>query len=244
MKTLNQQLQEIYQTYLNGIYSQPESWDDGVSAPLLMNVFSDYEKMERKILFVGQETHSWEQMNLKPTLQELQTKYLNFNLGKSADYKDGSRLRYLTSPFWNFSRTLFHNLNKANLEVTRKTNGFLWTNISKFDCGSTTPDFKLQKDNPAGFHLLKEEVSILKPDIVVFLTGTKYDCWIDTVFNPKREVIISEGFLTKFSVGDGSLPELTFQTKHPRTLIGSKKKNIANRYKEVIDKLTNSVMYP
>ncbi|WP_221393165.1 hypothetical protein [Dyadobacter sp. NIV53] len=103
--TLNQQLQETYQIYLNSIYSQ--FWENNVSAPLLMDVFDDYEKMENKVLFVGQETHSWGQMNLEPTLQELQTNYSNFNLGKSADYKDNKPLRYLKSPFWNFSRSFF-----------------------------------------------------------------------------------------------------------------------------------------
>ncbi len=234
--SVNQQLQEKYQTYLTSIYSQP--WEDNVSAPLLMNVFPDYEKMEKKVLVVGQETHSWEKMNFNLTLEELQVIYENFNLGKPVALRDGKRLRYLTSPFWNFSRTLFHNLNKANLEVTRKTNGFLWTNISKFDCNSTTPDHELQKRNTAGFHLLKTEISILKPDVVVFLTGTKYDCWINDVFNPQREIILSEGYLTKLSVADGSLPPLTFQTKHPRTLIGSKKANIENRYHEVIKRMT------
>jgi len=44
--TLNQQLQETYQSYLNSIYSQ--TWENNVSAPLLMNVFKDYEKWKRK----------------------------------------------------------------------------------------------------------------------------------------------------------------------------------------------------
>lgn len=236
VQVLNKQLQETYQTYLNSIYSQP--WEDNVSAPLLMNVFSDYEKMDKKVLIVGQETHSWEQMNRKLSVQELQMIYINFNLGKPTLLRDGKKQRTLTSPFWNFSRTFFHNVNKENTEVSRKTNGFLWTNISKFDCKSTTPNSKLQERNQAGFHLLKTEIEILKPDIVVFLTGTKYDGWIDKVFNPQREIIISEGFLTRLSVADESLPPLTFQTKHPRTLIGSKKSNIANRYHEVLSKMT------
>ena len=109
--------------------------------------------------------------------------------------------------------------------------------FQKFDCNSTTPDYKLQERNAEGFELLKTEIAILKPDIVVFLTNIKYDSWINKVFNPDREVIMPDGFLTKFSVKDGSLPALTFQTKHPRTLIGSKKSNIENRYHDVIKKM-------
>ena len=168
-ETLNAQLASIYQTYTDSIYAK--EWEDNVSAPLLMHVYDEYVTMDRKILFVGQETHSWGQMNLKPTVSELLTNYRNFNLGKSADYRDGKPLRYLRSPFWNFNRSIFHRCNSHNPTVTRNTNGFLWTNISKFDCNSTTPSTDLQDRNAEGFALLKAEIAILKPDIVVFLTG-------------------------------------------------------------------------
>ena len=191
-------------------------------------------------MFVGQETHGWGKMNSDPrqTVKDLLVMYEGFNLGKSADYGDGKPFRNLKSPFWNFSKSFFHNVNHTNPEVSRKTNGFLWTKISKFDCNSTTPDNNLQTRNEAGFHLLKEEIAILRPDIVVFLTGTKYDGWIDKVFKPARKEVMPEGFLNKLSVIDGSLPKRTFQTKHPRTLLGSKKTGIPNKYHEVLAKLT------
>lgn len=232
---LNQKLQGIYQTYLEPLYSQ--EWDSTVSSPLLMHVFPEYAAVNKKILFVGQETHGWYQMSIKFTAAELQDKYEGFNLGKTADYRDGKPFRNLKSPFWNFSRSLFCKINGKEPDVTRKTNGFLWTNISKFDCKSTTPDIELQAKNVAGFHLLKAEIEILEPDMVVFLTGTKYDGWIDSVFNPIRVDILPDGFLKRLSVSDGSLPELTFQTKHPRTLVGSRKSGIPNKYHEVLAKL-------
>jgi hypothetical protein len=60
-ESLNAQLAQIYQTYTQSIYSK--KWEDNVSAPLLMHVYDEYVTMDRKILFVGQETHSWGQMN-------------------------------------------------------------------------------------------------------------------------------------------------------------------------------------
>ena len=234
-ETLNAQLASIYQTYTDSIYAK--DWEDNVSAPLLMHVYDEYVTMDRKILFVGQETHSWGQMNLKPTVSELLTNYRNFNLGKSADYRDGKPLRYLRSPFWNFNRSIFHRCNSHNPTVTRNTNGFLWTNISKFDCNSTTPSTDLQDRNAEGFALLKAEIAILKPDIVIFLTGSKYDGRINAVFNPERETVMPDGYLYRLSTGDGSLPFHTFQTKHPRTLLGSSRNKLPNRYREVLGKV-------
>jgi hypothetical protein len=232
---LNTQLLKLYQKYTDSIYA--ETWESNVSAPLLMHVFDEYCAMENKILFVGQETHSWGQMNLKPSPADLLKKYREFNLGKSADYGDGKPFRYLRSPFWNFNRNVFYQGNWKNSEVTNKTNGFLWTNISKFDCNSTTPSEVLQDRNEAGFELLKSEIAILKPDVVVFLTGSKYDHRINNVFNPVRETILPDGYLYQLSTADGSLPPRTFQTKHPRTLLGSRRNKMANRYKDVVEKV-------
>ena len=91
-ETLNAQLASIYQTYAESIYAK--EWEGNVSAPLLMHVYDEYVTMDRKILFVGQETHSWGQMNLKPTVSELLTKYQKFNLGKSAYYDNVKQFLY------------------------------------------------------------------------------------------------------------------------------------------------------
>jgi hypothetical protein len=233
-ESLNAQLAEIYQTYTQSIYAK--EWEDNVSAPLLMHVFDDYVTMDQKILFVGQETHSWGKMSEWKSPEFLQAKYRDFNLGKSADYFD-DKLRYLRSPFWNFNRSVFYGCNRANPSVTWKTNGFLWTNISKFDCKSTTPSPTLQESNLEGFELLKAEIAILKPDVVVFLTGSKYDERINTVFKPERETILPDGYLYRLSTTDGSLPVRTFQRKHPRTLLGNRRTNMQNRYQEVVEKV-------
>ncbi len=229
---LNQQLRAMYQPYLEVTYNQKWPEEAGLSAPLLMHVFKEYESMSRKVLFVGQETHGWDQMSKKLNVETLQKQYTDFNLGKSANYGDGKPLRYLRSPFWNFSRSLFYTLNISGNDVSRKTNGFLWTNISKFDAGTTTPNLELQQQNIAGFELLKQEIAVIKPDIVVFLTGTKYDNWIDHLFHPQKEIVIENNFLWRLSDSDQFLPELTFQTQHPRTLCMHK------MYREVLSKIT------
>ncbi|WP_031529854.1 hypothetical protein [Dyadobacter crusticola] len=87
-ESLNAQLLGIYQKYTDSIYA--ETWENNVSAPLLMHVFDEYCAMENKILFVGQETHSWGQMNMRPKPKDLLEKYREFNLGKSADMVMGS----------------------------------------------------------------------------------------------------------------------------------------------------------
>ncbi len=229
---LNQQLRAAYAPFLKTTYQQ--QWPDKVSAPLLMHVFDEYEQMRKKVLFVGQETHSWDHMHAHPSLDMLLTKYADFKLGKWADYGVGNprRYRYLSSPFWNFCRSFFHNLNQSPNSVSKQTNGFLWTNISKFDHQYTTPNWDLQQQNKAGFELLKQELAIVKPDVVVFVTGTKYDYWIDQLFSPNKTAVLEDDLLQVVRDPNQLLPHLTFQTQHPRTLC------MRRMYKTVLDKMT------
>lgn len=223
---INQQLQDVYEDYLDHFYGQ--TWNGPISSPLLMHVFDEYTTVDQKIMFVGQETHSWGSAETKPTASTLQEGYRNFDLGKKANYGPIKGLRYLTSHFWNFSRNYYHRMNQ---KAAPKTNGFLWTNISKFDSGATTPSYELQKQNERGFELLKKELDITKPDVIVFLTGSKYDGWIDKLFSPAQEPLMSNGLLYKLSSADHCLPKIAFQTKHPRTLCFEK------QYRNVLDEM-------
>jgi hypothetical protein len=214
--TINQHLAEIYQGYLDHLYQQ--TWKEGTSAPLLMHAFSEYIAMSRKILFVGQETHTWGGLiNAEPALSALLQTYQGFEFGKHY-LKNGKPPRILTSSFRNFIRSSFSGLNGDVSGANRHTNGFLWTNISKFDTVGTTPAYEVQRQNAAGFFLLKDEIAIARPDIVVFLTGHKYDCWINKIFQPTCQELLPNGLLYSLTTVDHSLPHLTFKTEHPRTL--------------------------
>ncbi len=232
-KDINQQLQQIYEKYTNSLYQK--DWDNNVSAPLLMHVFDEYVSMDKRIMFVGQETHTWDKMVNKPSVDYLQDKFKNFSLGKCADYGDGKRPRYLTSNFWNFNRSFFFTMNKHNPAVSRKTNGFLWTNISKFDYNGKTPSQKLQNSNPEGFSLLRQEIAICRPNIVVLLTGEKYDHHVNSIFDPKSEKIDLSIPLWKVSANNTKLSVLMFKTEHPRTLCQNKKYRDDKMYWKVLE---------
>lgn len=226
---VNEELQEIYQPFLKHLYAQEWPEAANLSAPLLMHVFDEYMMVPRKIMFVGQETHGWGAMTNRSSMHDLLDMYQKFELGKKADY--GYKIRYLTSPFWNFSRSLFYASNEGSPGISRRTNGFLWTNISKFDSSGTTPSSDLLNQNSKGFDLLRQEIAITKPDIVVFLTGRKYDERINTVFKNESESLLDNELLYLLQTADGSLPYLTFKTEHPRTLCQAK------MYRPVLDKI-------
>ena len=232
-KGLNQQLQDVYEAYVGELYGK--EWADDVSAPLLMHVFDDYIDMDKKIMFVGQETHGWGEMTKKPSVKVLQKMYEDFDLGKHADYGDGKKPRYLRSPFWNFNRSIFHRVNA----VDRKKSGFLWTNISKFDQKQTTPPQELQSLNYSGFRLLEEEISICEPDVVIFLTGEKYDERIKSMFQVADNKIEEDVPLWKVDMTEPNSLSLMLKTEHPRTLCQNEKYRGKRMYHKVIEMIVD-----
>ena len=240
---INDELREVYETYYKGLETKTDlllGINSIISSPLFMKVFDEYNTMKYKILIVGQETNSWMEMDFnKHSVISLTNDYQNFSLGqnrhfKGWDDKDGKKPRdYLTSPFWNFSRSFFSSINGF---ADRRKKGFLWTNISKFDINYTTPD--RQFHYPEGFELLRKEVQIVKPDIVLFLTGVnsegkaqkpKYDEVIEKNLNLRFSPLEPNPLILKLNHGDFDFPENTFKIDHPRYLQSIKKnRNVMN----------------
>lgn len=216
--TMNVALEKLYQEYIDEVYQMP--WDKGISAPLLMNVPDEYCIMKRKVLFIGQETHSWMgKMADKHEVTYLQACYKGFDLGKKVIFGTKYYPRQLNSQFWNFIRNLFINVNSSSTDnVNKQTSGFLWTNISKFDYNGSTPT-KIQKEkNGSGFALLKKEIEIVKPDIIVFLIGRKYDLDLANQFAFKIHESFSSDYLSILIEESVSKSPLIFKTMHPTYL--------------------------
>lgn len=242
VKSINQQLGLAYQDYLSKIHAQTDGLLNNASSPLLMHVFDEYASVPKKIMFVGQETHSWAGlMNERKKLGDLIDTYRNFEMGNRWGW-EGRKTRVLTSPFWNFNRSCFVRLN--GLENDRRNKGFLWSNISKFDINGTTPSTDHIDAHPEGFDLLVQEINITKPDIIVFYAGDKYQDYLN------RKLSLEESAWQQ--VGDDSTPLKTisctigdhpcrlFRTEHPRTLCQGHKYRGKGMYQLVLNKLVEA----
>ncbi|RYF68708.1 MAG: hypothetical protein EOO39_18930 [Cytophagaceae bacterium] len=239
--SINKQLQAVYESYLATLHQPGKIWDENMSSPLLMHVFDEYENVSKKIMFVGQETHSWAGfMNERRGLSELLKEYESFQMGNTYKGSNGSsKPRPLNSPFWNFNRSCFVGIN--GLKNDRRNKGFLWTNISKFDVNGTTPSKEHVDAHIQGFELLIQEINITQPDIVVFYTGKKYRDYLNEKLNLEE---------SKWrQLGDEVVPLKTidceignhqcrlFRTEHPRTLCQGKEYRGKGMYRIVLNKL-------
>jgi hypothetical protein len=176
-----------------------------------MKVFPDYEKVRRKILFVGKETYGWidtMQNSEYLTVDYLMESYEEFCFAKNYSSRG--------SPFWRFVNKLHENVNGPEFPT-----GLLWTNFSKCDSRGTTPGHDLQRANDIGFSMIKDEIKIINPDVVVFITGWSYEYQFQRVFQGLQYATIEENYIYKCNHVD--LPNKTFMTMHPNALNFRKK---------------------
>lgn len=203
---LNDELARRYQEYLDLIQGNPAMSCNEYSYPLLMNVFPQYSQVSLKILFVGKETFGW--LGTMDNQENLRVEYL-MNGYKNFEFANGCN--NYNSPFWRFIRTFHGLLNKDEYPM-----GFLWTNVSKHDANKTTPDKRQRLILTDGFFLLKDEIAIVKPDVVLFMAGWTYDQEIADVFKGIKYISLIENSV--YQCSHPNLPFHSYTFRHPNYL--------------------------
>jgi hypothetical protein len=173
MKTINEELYELYASKWEGVsaalLTSVEEDEKTPTHPLLLYVDDEeaWQNADLKVMIFGQETNDWENWP-KPvkSIEHLRSVYDGFfNKGKCWSY----------GGFWNGIARFQELLNKKYPE---KKIRYLWNNIVKVgladEAGRPLPCMydEIERDN---FHVIPDEVNILKPNVLIFLTGPKYD---------------------------------------------------------------------
>lgn len=151
----NRQLLEMYESQWHRMNEVSSRCNEEMSGPFLAAPREAYWSAKRKAVFVGQETNGWSSED--DAAAQMET-YERFNLGEA----------YYSSPFWNVIR-------KFEAALVGSTYSSVWLNLNRFDenDGSTSGANRLILSELD--FLLKSELQILGPDIVIFFTGPDYD---------------------------------------------------------------------
>jgi len=161
---INKELENLYKKYWDDLMEHGHRIvDKKPTNPLLLKINEDlFSKSDLKIMIYGQETKGWHE--LATPIEVSMDKYEEFFFSKNP-YNG-----YKKSAFWKA-----FNFFKKGLEQHHKEKElyFIWNNISKIGRSDkktgVTPDIRnLER---AYFPVMKEELLILKPDIIIFMTG-------------------------------------------------------------------------
>lgn len=227
-ESTNNQLLELYESkypeltkLLSAANENIEHREEKATNPLLLQIDEKYANADFKVMIFGKETNNWEKefsgKKIDPTHEDgtLYEVYNDFFLNR--DYiKHGGQ-------FLNFIEQLKQNLDDKV--------GMVWNNVLKIGkYGTGEPCTSLIEIQYDHFNVINDEIKILQPDLLIFLSCHGYDKYIERSLGALNKSPI-EGFekhqLCKFKLAN-NIPAI--RTYHPGYLyrIGY------DRYYEVI----------
>ena len=185
----------------------------------------NYNKMKYKILIVGQENDGWGFQN-----EAILSMYDTLDFLDSKDYND-------MRPFFSFPYNFCKSINNLEDIKDSKKTYFTWVNLREFSFNEA-PKTSLGKEAQSiidnEFNILEEEIKIINPDIVLFLTGPNYDNYIKNQLKGVEFKTVENYHIRQFArVEHKSLPDNSFRIYHPRYL---KRRGIYNKYLNVLKK--------
>lgn len=177
----NSKLFQLYQDHWHRLHSELMRIEDDsdckvkAANPLLLKLKDDkiYSDADLKVMFFGQEPNTWGG-HLRDNVSEVQLIYEDFFLSEYC-------YNVYRRPFWNGVNQLRNLFGRKYPKTKIK---FYWNDvikIGKFN-GSGMPPKYIQDVELENFKILTDEISILEPDILIFLSGPNYDWFIEQQF--------------------------------------------------------------
>lgn len=197
---------------LKPLFDNPDTIKPALPLVIELNDDESYEKADLRVMIFGRETNNWNDpkdfrkdfpygtynFNLNTSddiLAEIMGRHIEgekdyFGLGDLyhgyfyRDEETGKRGN--STPFTKRSDQLIDLLQTKlpNIKIE-----YLWNNVSKIGCGGTDfgkscrkPTDKIREIERKYFNVIADEVKILKPDIIIFLTGFNADSDIKEKF--------------------------------------------------------------
>ncbi len=215
--------------YNETLISNKGSLQDLASNPFLLKSPSDWSDSQMKVMIFGQETNFWGG-EVSPNgifcnlTNDLINIYEEFYL----------RDNMYPSPFWNTFREI-----KTSIKYKYPSASFIWNNVVKIGRLGKGYVPKVRDISVSSFNVIPDELQILKPDLIIFLSGPNYDLNIELelgkfskkpLLNTINERQLSEIFLEKH-------PRIKcFRTYHPGFLNRdfSRKKTFLNAIEEMV----------
>ncbi|MET3682933.1 hypothetical protein ABID56_001023 [Alkalibacillus flavidus] len=181
---------------------------DRPTHPLLLKVMDEigYHDSDIKLMVVGKETNDWEGPFGYYNVEGLQDFYETF-------MKESNKAKKTT--FWRYMRGFRHHIEKAYPNLTVST---IWNNIHKLGRNGEKgkPNAKIQEITQKHFNVFEDELNILKPDIVIFLTGPGYDAALKNQLPGLTLNSIEDFEMKKIAhCSHPSLPNASIKTYHP-----------------------------
>lgn len=205
--TLTPELQQIYLQAFNHcmdtIESVPSSSEGGPANPLVIKPPVGYFESGLKVMYFGQESNGWE----GPYIQSSGIGHL---LGVYDEFvKPGRYGGHFWNAIWRFQDAF---------KEADPSSSFLYNNLIKIgkEDSKGRPCKKVLDWQEPWFDVIRQEVRLLKPDVVIFFSGPRYDDIIERVFGSVELSAVGGYSIRQVAcVHSDILPARAFRTYHP-----------------------------
>lgn len=239
-KSINQKLEELYNSKwenlkntLNNIV-EDENYIIKPTNPLLLKHrdCETYENSEIRVMIIGQETNDWGGDFHKEVdgIDEIIEIYTDFYSGYNFENHKG----YFKNHFNGFLKML-------KSKYPDKTTSCFWNNVIKVGRSNdknAPPEYILELEHKY-FSVLKDEIEIIKPNVVLFYTGYTYDKYILHHFPELLKEDISGFTSAELQILRIDNVDFTFRTAHPQSLHYQGKE----RYNMIYDKIISDINF-
>jgi hypothetical protein len=220
---MNQELKRLYFSKWNALCSRMKKEEFETrkpASPLLLFVEDEeeYQKSDIRIMVFGQETNSWfssfDENNY--SMDIIIKNYSDF-------FKNGGVNKQ--TPFWRGVKLFKKKVEEKFTDQNKKTS-IIWNNIIKIGRHKAKgkPPEEILKIEKKYFSVIQEEIRIINPNVILFLTGPRYDVEIDRVFNkPVLSTLNSSYKRRELAKVQLDQTPFTYRTYHPQFLLRSKK---------------------
>ena len=242
MNTLTEQLVSLYESKWDGLKQQLKVTGKTVQAPFMLGVALEHNQQggyvdeswwtdaDLKVMVFGQEPLDWPMPVLDGDTPVQSDDFVEqYQRFYSDNYNDG--LNFLTDSDYHLAKNRFFSMGFNGImsgikdfildeSYPGKKAAYLWNNISKLSLGGRKGvSGEIHELEMRYFHVIPQEIKILKPDVLIFLTGpgeNTYYNYIRDNFNIKGAPMpLGENDVNAVSKLDIEGISLAYKTYHP-----------------------------
>jgi len=223
---LNNQLKNMYTKEIKKLLDYDFN-KQNFSYPFLINVPDKFIEAENKIMVLGQETHGW-----CGSLNDFNISDIESTMTK---YESTFQKRILSREKSKGKSCFIHRLVKISNRVNKIDNTkIIWNNLLKVDYnGKSSKKYKFIVD--MSIEILKKELELLKPNILLCQTGTQYDFILKKIFPDRNNLRLEPRKLWKFTY----LNLTIYRINHPCARV---KGGIKKYYNECIKDIQSTLL--
>lgn len=228
--SMDNELKKLYDEYWPKYQTHIRSSEIGKEAafPFLIRCPDSYEMAPKKIMFCGQETLNWYKEGYDNPevdyhkIRGIYNAFVNTNHGNN-------------SPYWNFQKRIRNTFPKI---------GYINNNIVKIGkkyspgCDDRINDLALKY-----FPVIRREIEILKPDLIIFFTGPNYDFRIKKALGEFYTEHLDKKFecWDRIKFQDTSLPS-AIRLNHPAWIVRNKINDVS-LYKQMSEAVCSYIKH-